>query len=500
MLSRCCEFDSELHCGIFIEPLFMQFVIPLSGTGESLFRQVYSGLRQAVLSGTFSAGDRLPSTRELAEELAVSRTVVLLAYDQLIAEGFAAGRGGSGTYVSEGFGSSPTKRPEKRAKLHLSRYGSAAAGVASTVDFPGRRPIPLRYDFTYGGRADVETFPFSMWRRILLRHARQAPVRELDYAAAAGSFALRGAISVHLRRSRAVVCDPSQVIVVNGSQQALDLIARVLIEPGDRVAIEDPQYQGAREIFRSVGARLLPVPVDRDGLNPAKLPKTARVAFVTPSHQFPTGAILPLARRLALLAWARAQNAVVVEDDYDGEFRYEGQPLESLQGLGGEERVIYVGTFSRTLFSALRIGYLIAPRSLVPALTSAKWLCDRHTATLEQETLAEFISAGMYERHLRRVRRRNAARRDALLDSILKYLGDRVEVTGGGAGTHVVLWPRTGISENDVIEKAASRGVGVYGISGYFLARPPRMGLMLGYSHMHERKIREGIRLLSELL
>ncbi|MFZ0635598.1 MAG: PLP-dependent aminotransferase family protein [Candidatus Acidiferrales bacterium] len=478
----------------------MQFVIPLSRKGEPLYRQVYRGLRQAILSGTFRAGDCLPSTRDLAEELGISRTVVLLAYDQLLAEGFVAGRGGSGTYVSEGLGGSRPRRLQNSAKLQLSRYGSAAAAVAATVDFPGRRSIPLRYDFAYGGRGDVETFPFEMWRRILLRHARKAPVRELDYGAAAGSLALREAISVHVRRSRAVLCDSSQVIVVNGSQQALDLVARVLIERGDPVAIEDPQYQGATEILRTVGARLLPVPVDRDGLNPGKLPKYARLAFVTPSHQFPTGAILPLARRVALLDWARRKDAVIVEDDYDGEFRYEGQPLESLQGLDTEGRVIYIGTFSRTVFSALRIGYLIAPKSLVPAFTSTKWLCDRHTATLEQETLAEFISTGMYERHLRRVRRRNTARREALLDTIRDFLGDRVEVSGDGAGAHIVLWPGKRVSEIAVIERAASRGVGIYGISGYYLTRPSRTGLMLGYSHMREQEIQEGIRRLSEIL
>jgi GntR family transcriptional regulator / MocR family aminotransferase len=478
----------------------MQLVIPLSRTGEPLFQQVYRGLRQAILSGTFRAADRLPSTRDLAQELRISRTVVLLAYDQLVAEGFAAGRGGSGTYVSAGLGAARPRTQEKSARLQLSRYGEAAADVASSVDFPGRRAIPLRYDFAYGGRGDVETFPFEMWRRILLRHARTAPIRELDYGAAAGSLALREAISIHVRRARAVLCDSSQVIVVNGSQQALDLIARVLIEPGAPVAIEDPQYQGTREIFRTAGARLQPVPVDRDGLNPAELPKNARVAFVTPSHQFPTGAILPLARRLALLGWARRQDGVIVEDDYDGEFRYEGQPLESLQGLDTEGRVIYLGTFSRTIFSALRIGYLIAPKSLVPAFTAAKWLCDRHTATLEQETLAEFIATGMYERHLRRIRRRNTAHREALLDAIHKYLGERVEVSGDGAGTHVVLWPKKRIPENKVIEKAASKEVGVYGISRYYLARPTKSALMLGYSRMNPEKIREGIRRLSEVL
>ncbi len=478
----------------------MRLTIPLSRTGEPLFRQIYHGLRQAILSGAFRAGERLASTRNLAAELGISRTVVLLAYDQLIAEGFATGRGGSGTYVSEGLGGSRLRQPEQFAKLRLSRYGSAAAHVGSRVDFPGRRSTPLRYDFAYGGRADVETFPFEMWRRILLRHMRKAPVHELDYGASAGSSALREAVSVHLRRSRAVICDLSQVIIVNGSQQALDLVARVLIERGDRVAIENPSYQGTREILKAAGARLLGVAVDGDGLNPRSLPDDARIAFVTPSHQFPTGAILPLVRRLALLDWAKRNNAVIVEDDYEGEFRYEGQALEPLQALDSEGRVIYIGTFSRTMFSALRIGYLIAPKSLVPAFTSAKWLCDRHTATLEQQTLAEFISSGMYERHLRRIRRRNTARREALLQSIRTHLGDRVEVTGEASGTHVMLWPKGPITEEAAITRAASRGVGVYGVSGYFLKLPSRTGLLLGYSRLPEADIREGIRRLDEVL
>jgi len=242
------------------------------------------------------------------------------------------------------------------------------------------------------------------------------------------------------------------------------------------------------------------VPVDLDGLNPAKLPRDAQIVFVTPSHQFPTGAILPIARRVALLDWARRRRAVIVEDDYDGEFRYGDQPLESLQGLDADGRVTYIATFSRTVFSALRIGYLIVPESLVAAFTSVKWLCDRHTATLEQETLAEFIASGMYERHLRRVRRRNDARRKALLGAVQTCLGDRVKVTGDGAGAHVVLWPRNRIDERTVISKAASRGVGIYGMSGYFLKHSPRTGLMLGYSRLREDKICEGIRRLGEVL
>ncbi|MGE5206784.1 MAG: PLP-dependent aminotransferase family protein [Chlamydiota bacterium] len=464
-----------------------------------MFRQAYLGLREAILSGIFRSGEKLPSTRDLAEQLGVSRTVALLAYDQLLAEGFATGRAGSGTYVSSGVGAARHARPGGAVKLRLSRFGSAAAAAWSQVDFPARRRPALVYDFAYG-RSDLQTFPFETWRRILLRCARQAPAAELDYGPAGGNVTLRQAICTHLSRSRAVACDPSQVIVVNGSQQALDLIARVLIQSGDPVAIEEPGYQGTREVLRAAGARLLPVTVDREGLDPAKLPSRARLAFVTPSHQFPTGAILPLSRRMALLRWAKQNNAALVEDDYDGEFRYEGQPLESLQGLDREGRVIYLGTFSRTVFSALRIGYLIAPQPLVQAFTAAKWLCDRHTATLEQETLAEFILSGMYERYLRRVRRRNTARRQALLEAVRTHLGDRVQVTGEGAGAHIVLWPLRRAAEETVVARAAALGVGVYGISPYFLRRPSRPGILLGYSRLREREIREGIRRLSQIL
>jgi len=480
-------------------PLRMEVVIPLAKNGRPLFKQVYLGLRQGILSGTFPAGERLPSTRELADQLGVSRTVVLLAYDQLLAEGYAEGRAGSGTYVSGSLRLNSPRTLAKPARIPLSRFGTAAAAASRIVEFPDRLPRRLRYDFAYGG-SDLAIFPFEAWRRMLLRHALKASTRELDYGPAGGMPALREAISAQLRRSRAVVCDSSEVIVVNGSQQALDLVTRVLVERGDSVAVEDPQYQGIREVVRAASAQLAPVPVDRHGLIPAKLPNQARLVFVTPSHQFPTGAILPLDRRLALIEWAAKTNAVIVENDRDGEFHYKGRPLESLQGLDREGRIFYIGTFSRTIFPALRIGYMIVPKSLASIFTTAKWLSDQHSATLEQKTLAEFIASGMYERHLRRLRRRNTARREALLEAIDRYLGDRVEITGADAGAHVVLWPREPISEAAAISRAASRGVGVYGISHCFLKRPSRPGLMLGYAALNETQIREGIRLLSQTL
>jgi GntR family transcriptional regulator/MocR family aminotransferase len=476
----------------------MSFVIPLLNNKEPLSRQIYLWFRQAILRRVMTSAERLPSSRELADQLHVSRTVVVLAYEQLLAEGFVVGRAGSGTYVADALSGAAANARTARIKVRLSRYGRAAA-AAATANFPELSQPRLRYDFAYG-RSDVEVFPFEMWRRMLLRNARKASLRRLDYGPTGGNAALREAISVHLRRSRAVICDPSQIIVVSGSQQALDLVARVLIERGDRIAIENPCYQGTREVLRTSGARLLPMAVDRDGIDPGSIPQGTRMVFVTPSHQFPTGAILSLPRRLALVDWARRMDALVVEDDYDGEYRYEDQSLQSLQGLDADGRVIYIGTFSRTVFSSLRIGYLIVPKPLVSVFTSAKWLCDRHTATLEQETLAEFITSGLYERHLRRVRRRNAARRATLRDAVGKYLGQRVEVTGFGAGAHVALWPRTRVAEASVIERAAARDVAVYGISPYFLTAPRRAGLMLGYSRMKESDIREGVRRLSEVL
>ena len=477
----------------------MEFSIPLSEDGEPLFRQVYVGLRKAILTGGLPSGERLPSTRDLAEQLGISRTVVVLAYDHLLAEGFVEGRRGSGTYVSSSLNKSTSAKPKKISSLPLSRFGSAVNEAAHKLDFPDRPPSRLRYDFAFG-RSDMSIFPFETWRRISMRHALKTSIREVDYGPAAGVPALREAICLHLQRSRAVVCEPSDVIVVSGAQQALDLVTRILIDPGDPVAIEDPQYQGTKEVLRAAGARLVPVPVDREGIDPARLPNKAKAVFVTPSHQFPTGAILPLDRRLALIEWAQLKNAVIIENDYDGEFHYGGRPLESLQGLDTNGRTVYMGTFSRTIFPALRIGYVVVPKSLAPAFTTAKWLADQHSAILEQQTLAEFITSGLYERHLRHLRRRNAKRREALLNATQDYLSGRVELSGDGSGTHVILWPKRHVAEDAVIAKAASQNVGIYPISQCYLKKATRTGFMLGYTTLNEDEIREGIRLLGHVL
>jgi GntR family transcriptional regulator/MocR family aminotransferase len=289
------------------------------------------------------------------------------------------------------------------------------------------------------------------------------------------------------------------VVIVNGSQQAFDIAARVLLDPGDTVVIEEPHYPGARLPFEAVGARCIGIAVDADGLDTARLPSAgarARLAYVTPCHQFPTGVIMPAARRNALLDWAARTGAWVVEDDYVSELRYDGRPLEALQALDRAGRVIYVGTFSKTLFPALRLAYAVLPRELVKTFVAAKWMNDRYTAMLGQEALTDFITGGHFERYLRRSCTRNAARRRVLIEALEQHLGDRVEIAGENAGVHLVVWlnevaPR---ELGGLISRAARAGVGLYPVNPYY-ARPPRKaGLLLGYAALTEADIRAGIR------
>lgn len=469
----------------------------LEDSHEPLYRQIYDKLRARILSGELAVGERLPSSRDLAGELHVSRNVVLLAYEQLEAEGYVCGRSGSGTYVSEGLAGRREGAPRRRACVELSRFGASAAAKGADLDYPERGGHGLRYDFAYG-QSNVQCFPFAIWQRILRRHAGSS-AQTLDYGPIGGSDRLREAICAHLKRSRGVLCDPSRILIVNGSQQALDLIVRMLLERGDHVAIEEPGYQGIRELLNFSGAYLHAVPVDGDGVIPDRLPASARALFVTPSHQFPTGALLPLHRRRALLDWAARTNAVIIEDDYDGELQCKERRLRSLQSLDTEGRVIYIGTFSRTIFPALRLGYLVLPVSMVSAFSAAKWLCDRHTATLEQEALADLMTSGLYDRHLRRVLRQTAAARVALLQAVKECLGDRVTLTGDGAAAHIVLWLDCHASEESVIAGAAAAGVRVYGVSPYF-ANSPRPGILLGYARLSEADIREGIRRLAAVI
>lgn len=481
--------------------------VSLEGTGP-LFQRLYEALRAEILEGRLARGAKLPSSRTLATELNVSRTTVMLAFDQLLAEGYVTGRVGSGTYVAcelpeAALETSRTESPAPApaAPARLSRYGERAAGLETV---PPSRQGAVRYDFRYG-LPPVEEFPHETWRRMLARRARSASLRSLRYGPPEGHEGLREAIAGYLGRSRAVACRPEQVLVVNGSQQALDLTARVLLETGDAVVVEEPHYQGARKVFQAAGARIVAVPVDAEGLDAARFPPealAAQLAYVTPSHQFPTGATMTLARRLALLAWANAADAFVLEDDYDSEFRYEGRPVESMQGLDRTGRVIYTGTFSKVMFPSLRVGYMVVPEPLVEAVAAAKWLADRHTPTLEQEALADFIAEGHFERHLRRSRTRNAVRRRTLLEALDRRLGDRVEVHGANAGIHLIAWLRetTPAGVTDLADRAWRAGVGVYPITPYYLTPPEHGGLLMGYASLNERDIRAGVDALARVI
>jgi GntR family transcriptional regulator/MocR family aminotransferase len=475
------------------------------GGGAPLSQQIYQAFRRAILAGEMAPAARLPSTRALGLELGVSRNVVLLAYEQLLAEGYAEGRAGSGTYVAAALPEGTrAARPQRGLRpVHatrpgrLSRYGRRLAEIppASPTTWPFEQRLP--YDFRYGVPSP-EDFPHGVWRGIVTRRMRAGSLEAMAYARPEGHAPLRQALAAYLRRARGVVWNPAQIIIVNGSQQALDLTARVLLDPGDHVVIEDPQYQGARRVFAAAGALAAPVSVDADGLDVARIPRrsaAARLAYVTPSHQFPTGVVMSLARRLALLEWAERTGAYIVEDDYDSEYRYEGRPIEAVQGLDTAGRVIYMGTLSKVLFPALRLGYLVLPPPLVEPFIAAKWLTDRHTATFEQEVLADFVADGHFERHLRRARTRNAARRKALLDALDEHLGDRVEIMGANAGVHLVVWLRDesprGLGR--VIAAAAEAGVGVYPVAPYYIEPPRRAGLILGYASLTEHEIRTGI-------
>jgi GntR family transcriptional regulator/MocR family aminotransferase len=352
----------------------------------------------------------------------------------------------------------------------------------------------------------TDAFPLKVWARLVAAQARLTSASSLGYGPPEGQAPLREAIAHYLRRSRAVDCDPDQVIVVSGSQQAFDLVARVLINPRDRVVIEEPQYPGAREAFLGAGARLIAVPVDHEGLEVAKLGRaahSARLVSVTPSHQFPTGAVMSLARRVALLSWAEERSAYVVEDDYESEYRYEHRPVEAIQGLDRAGRVIYIGTFSKVLFPALRLGYLVLPRPLAQPFRSAKWLADRHTASFPQGVLTQFIREGHFERHLRRARALLAGRQAALLGAIRAHLGDRVDVSGASAGLHILMWIRgmhPGAALTALIGRAAKAGVGIYPVTPYYMRPPRRAGLLLGYAGLNEEQIRAGIERLSGVL
>jgi GntR family transcriptional regulator/MocR family aminotransferase len=483
---------------------------PVSLDAESsvpLHRQIYDGLRHAILDGQLKAGMRLPSTREMAAELGVSRNTVMNAFEQLLAEGYLQGRTGSGTFVSQALPEEllNTRTDARRAKsatqrvarkqLALSRRGELLARTAVNVS----RPPGLSRAFRPGSPA-LDVFPFEIWSRLTAHHWRRPRRELLNYGEAAGFMPLRRAIAAHLGAARAVRCEPEQVIVVSGAQQALDLSARALLDPGDAAWIEEPGYVGARGALTAAGAELVPVPLDAEGLDVragARLRPDARLVYVSPSHQYPQGVTMSLGRRLSLLEWAGSSGAWILEDDYDSEYRYAGRPLAALQGLDREGRVIYIGTFSKVLFPALRIGYMVVPEHLVDAFSHARALVDRHSPTIEQAVLTDFLEKGHFARHIRRMRALYASRQAELVAALRDEASEWLEVSEAAAGMHLLCMLPEGIEDRLVSQVASAGGVEAQPLSGFHLTRPARGGLVLGYAAYDQQEIRQGAKKLA---
>ena len=473
----------------------MEIAFVLERGAAPLHRQIYEQWRTGILSGRFRRGERIPSSRAFASSYGIARVTVTAAYDQLLAEGYFETRHGSGTFVSSEL-PDEALRPMRVAasaaqtshRIHLSRYATRLGEIQ-------RLPAPARpLNLSHVG-PDLSRFPFPLWRRLLSRHLRRASPAIFDQRAqAAGNEVLRAAIAAHLARTRAIRCAPEQVIIVNGSQQGLDLCARLLLDAGDEAAVEEPGYVGARQLFLAHGARLHRMTVTDSGASLDGLTIRTRLVHVTPSHQFPTGVSMSLARRLELIEWARTRCAVIIEDDYDSEYRYSGPPLPAMHSLARGGGIIYLGTFSNVMFRGLRIGYMVAPRELIEPFTRAKWMTDRHTTLLEQAALADFLSEGHLERHVRRMRRLYKRRRDVLLDSLERHFGSRVRVRGDAAGMHLTVRFEAGWE----IGAAAERnGVQVTSTGMYYMGRRSADEFILGFSAVSERTIREAVRRLA---
>jgi GntR family transcriptional regulator/MocR family aminotransferase len=468
----------------------MEFHVSLVGR-DNLSSEIYQQLRQAILDGLLRPGDRLPPGRELARRLSVSRTTVTVAYDGLAAEGFLTARVGAGTFVRE------------QVALAQRRGGrSSASGVLQA------RPVwdtihpstafvrPARFDFRTG-LPDASLFPLQIWRRLIARQLQPRAIGGGAYAHPAGDPDLRSAIARHIGIARGVEATADDVTVTNGTQQAIDILARVLLAPGDRVAVEDPGYAPPRLLLQSLGARVVGVPVDRDGLVVNALPARTRLVYTTPSHQYPLGVSMTLQRRIALLEWAELNDAAIIEDDYDSEFRFAGRPIEPLRALDKRGRVLYVGSFSKTMLPTLRLGFIVTPPSLRAAVHSAKYVTDWHTPLFIQQALARFIAGGDFARHIRKMNRLYQVRHELIMRG-LKDFAEHLQVVPSAAGLHISALARTAAVEeiDAVVERAADASVALHGLSRFAVAAPARAGLVLGFGAIASADIAEGLRRL----
>ena len=463
----------------------------LDATGRDRTAQIYQHLLDAVVDGRLAAGDRVPPSRDLAAQLGVSRGTVTTAYDRLTAEGFLTSRVGAGTFVS-GDAVAAGTRTAPAGEVRPRR-------VWSTLPPPVPDGPASEFDLSVGG-PDNALFPLAVWRRLVSATLRPSLLAASAYEGG-GHEGLQQEVARYAGLSRSVVAGPDDVLLTNGAQQGLDVVARAVVDPGDVVVVEDPGYTAAVRLFASHGARVVGVPVDAEGLVVDALPRSARLVYVTPSHQFPTGAVMSLRRRIALLEWASRRNAVVVEDDYDSEFRFEDRPLAPLQSLDRDGRVVYVGSFSKTLMPSLRVGYVIAPQSLQATLRQVKLLSDWQGDAVTQGALARFMAEGLLSAHVRRVTKVYAARRAALLEALAGLPGDRLEVLPSAAGLHLCTrFVDTTVDDVAVARRALAAGVTVEPLSVRHHSTPPRPGLAMGFRRVPPERMAEAVDRLASVL
>jgi GntR family transcriptional regulator/MocR family aminotransferase len=461
-----------------------------AAAGRGLSAQLYDQIRGAIAAGRLRPGDQLPPSRHLAQQLRLSRYTVTTAYGRLTAEGFVEGRAGGGSIVAHV--PAPAPQPaQRRAVLAPSHR------LAGWTPEPG--PLAAsncRFDLR-AGSPDPALFPARAWRRRLAAAAGTAAPPTGDPA---GEAELRKAIARWIGRSRSVIADEATVIVTSGAQHAIDLVARVLLEPGDTVAVEDPGYRPVVALLRSLGASVISVPVDREGMVVDQLPDAARMVYLTPSHQYPLGVVMSMTRRRELLAWAARNNAALIEDDYDSEFRYFDRPLEPIQRLAGGGPVIYLGSFSKTLSPALRLGFAVLPPALAGAVAALRQLIDWHPPVTAQLALAGFINDGLLDKHLRRTRRVYAQRHQILQAALSGPLSPALTPVTSSAGLHITALLRNGHRENRVRDAAAEHGIATTGLSPYYHARPAEAGLVIGFGTIDETDLPAAIQALQHVL
>ena len=477
-------------------------MLPQRNSRTPAYRWLYESLRGEILEGRLRPGARLPASRELARQYGLSRGTIVNAFEQLRSEGYAAGTIGSGTYVSKVLPDDllQVRREERRETAEPKRRKRKLSEYARRVTpFPAFEMRPVRA--FRANHPALELFPMDLWAQITARRLRRVSTGMLLGCSAMGYRPLRDAVADYLNTSRGVKCMPEQVAIVSGVQEALDTVARVLLDPGDRVAMENPGYVGATIVFRSLGAKICPVPVDEEGmeLKEGNL-SGAKLVYLTPGHQFPLGITMSLARRLELLAWARRSGAMIFEDDYDSEYRYRGRPMPALQGLDRHGLVLYAGSFSKVLFPSLRLGYLVVPADLVDYFAATESVTARHAPLLEQAVLCDFIGQGHFGRHIRRMREIYAERLAVLLESAHESLDGLMEVSNIEAGLQTVGWLEGDASAETVAQRAAERGLEMIPLQAYALGRLNRQGVQLGFAAVDPAEIRRGVGELRALL